>query len=204
MLPYAIVRVTLPRHSRGCPVDKTSGRTCFGYNRPMSEEETFVGFWRSQSAVTEVNGSGAAIDDLPASLFALREISQQLVAHYMGSRDGTTGPNTGARLREVGHALRRHDVRPPTGDGSSEASEAASSGGADRRMLPRLCSAGSLRLRVARRSPRASASDTRRTSNRACISTTSSRKPGTPARSDGASWNQRSPMPLPPGWTSTA
>jgi len=57
--------------------------------------------WRSQSAVTQVGPSGAAIDDLPSSLSGLRKVSQQLVAHYMGSSDGVSGPITGERLKEV-------------------------------------------------------------------------------------------------------
>lgn len=58
--------------------------------------------WRSQSAVTQLERSStAAIDDLPADLAALRAVSQQLVAHYMGSSDGTSGPIEGERLSEV-------------------------------------------------------------------------------------------------------
>ena len=57
--------------------------------------------WRSQSAVTQVGPSGMSIDELPSSLSGLRKVSQQLVAHYMGSSDGVTGPITGERLKEV-------------------------------------------------------------------------------------------------------
>ncbi len=57
--------------------------------------------WRSQSAVTQVGPSGTAINELPSSLNGLRQVSQQLVAHYMGSSDGVTGPITGERLNEV-------------------------------------------------------------------------------------------------------
>ena len=45
--------------------------------------------------------SGRAIDELSSSLSNLREVSQRLVAHYMGNSDGTTGPITGERLKEV-------------------------------------------------------------------------------------------------------
>jgi hypothetical protein len=57
--------------------------------------------WRTQSAVTRLEQSGKAIDDLPPSLARLREVSQQLVVHYMGNSDGSTGAITGDRLREV-------------------------------------------------------------------------------------------------------
>jgi hypothetical protein len=57
--------------------------------------------WRTQSAVTHVDQSGKAIDDLPSSLSSLREVSQQLVVHYMGSSDGSTGPIEGERLKEI-------------------------------------------------------------------------------------------------------
>jgi hypothetical protein len=57
--------------------------------------------WRPQSAVTHVDQSGKAIDDLPSGLSELRKVSQQLVAHYMGNSDGSAGPVTGERLKEV-------------------------------------------------------------------------------------------------------
>jgi len=57
--------------------------------------------WLAQSAVTQVNQSSEAIDDLPSSLPNLREVSQRLVVHYMGNSDGSTGPITGERLKEV-------------------------------------------------------------------------------------------------------
>ena len=57
--------------------------------------------WRAQSAVTHVDRSGKAIDDLASSLSELREVSQQLVVHYMGNSDGSTGPVKGERLKEV-------------------------------------------------------------------------------------------------------
>ena len=60
--------------------------------------------WRSQSAVTQLALAGAAnkaIDALPGDLAALRAVSQQLVAHYAGSSDGTSGPVEGERLHEV-------------------------------------------------------------------------------------------------------
>jgi hypothetical protein len=57
--------------------------------------------WRSQSRVTRVGPWGAAIDRLASSPGALREASQRLVAHYLGNSDGSTGPITGERLKEV-------------------------------------------------------------------------------------------------------
>jgi len=57
--------------------------------------------WCSQSAVTQLGPSNRALDDLPSDLGELRAVSQQLVAHYMGSSDGTTGPIAGERLKEV-------------------------------------------------------------------------------------------------------
>jgi Transglutaminase-like superfamily len=57
--------------------------------------------WRPQSVVTRVGPWGKAIDAIPSSLDALREVSQKLVAHYMGNSDGSTGPITGERLKEV-------------------------------------------------------------------------------------------------------
>jgi hypothetical protein len=57
--------------------------------------------WRNQSRITRVGRSGTAIDELPSSPAALREASQRLVAHYMGNSDGSTGPITGERLKEV-------------------------------------------------------------------------------------------------------
>ncbi len=58
--------------------------------------------WRPQSTVTQLGWSNAiAIDGLPSDISALRAISQQLVAHYMGSSDGTSGPVEGERLTEV-------------------------------------------------------------------------------------------------------
>ena len=65
------------------------------------KQDTLANPWRSQSAVTQVGPSGTAIDELPSSLDTLRKVSQQLVAHYMGSSDGATGPITGERLKEV-------------------------------------------------------------------------------------------------------
>jgi hypothetical protein len=57
--------------------------------------------WRAQSVVTRVGPWGRAIEAIPSSLNALREVSQKLVAHYMGNSDGSTGPITGERLKEV-------------------------------------------------------------------------------------------------------
>jgi len=67
---------------------------------PM-ESDGSVYSWRSQSAVTEVGRSGRGIDEVPSSLGGLRDVSQQLVAHYMGSSDGSTPPIEGERLKEV-------------------------------------------------------------------------------------------------------
>jgi hypothetical protein len=64
-------------------------------------EEILADPWRSQSVVTSVGRSTSAIDDLPSDLFGLREVSQQLVAHYMGASDGTSAPITRDRLKEV-------------------------------------------------------------------------------------------------------
>lgn len=63
--------------------------------------EEQAGAWRAQSRVTRVGRSVTAIDELPSSLSALREVSQRLVAHYMGNSDGSTPPITGDRLKEV-------------------------------------------------------------------------------------------------------
>ena len=57
--------------------------------------------WRVQSAVTRLDRSCKAIDDLPSGLSELREVSQQLVTHYMGNSDGSTRPVIGERLKEV-------------------------------------------------------------------------------------------------------
>ena len=57
--------------------------------------------WRSHSSVTEVGPCRKVIDDLPASPRELREVSQQLVAHYMGSSDGKFGPVPRDQLGEV-------------------------------------------------------------------------------------------------------
>jgi hypothetical protein len=76
--------------------------------------------WRSQSAVTQIGRSPMTMDDLPSDLGELRAVSQQLVAHYMGSSDGTTGPIAGERLKEVdtryadAMVARLADMGPPT------------------------------------------------------------------------------------------
>ncbi len=57
--------------------------------------------WRSQSAVTQVFSSASALDDLPSDLLGLREVSRELVAHYMGASDGSSGQIVGERLKEV-------------------------------------------------------------------------------------------------------
>jgi hypothetical protein len=55
-----------------------------------------------------------------SDLGALRTVSQQLVAHYMGSSDGTTGPIAGERLKEADlryadpMVTRLLDLGPPT------------------------------------------------------------------------------------------
>ena len=60
-----------------------------------------TGLWRSQSSVTDVGPSRKAVDALSSSPRGLREVSQQLVAHYMGSSDGKFGPVPRDRLGEV-------------------------------------------------------------------------------------------------------
>jgi transglutaminase-like putative cysteine protease len=73
------------------------------YNGVMMQT-TLADPWRSQSAVTQLAQTSAAvkaIDDLPADLASLRAVSQQLVAHYAGSSDGTSGPVEGEQLSEV-------------------------------------------------------------------------------------------------------
>lgn len=60
-----------------------------------------VNDWCSQSVVTRLERSSTAIDDVPSDLFGLREVSRELVAHYMGASDGTSGQITGERLKEV-------------------------------------------------------------------------------------------------------
>lgn len=65
------------------------------------KQELQVDFWRSQSAVTRIEKSRAAIDNLPSDLFGLREVSRQLVAHYMGASDGSSDRIIGERLKEV-------------------------------------------------------------------------------------------------------
>ncbi|EQD52046.1 transglutaminase domain protein, partial [mine drainage metagenome] len=58
--------------------------------------------WRTQSGVTRISArSGRAIDELPSNLTELRAVSQRLVAHYLGNSDGSTGPISGERLKEV-------------------------------------------------------------------------------------------------------
>ena len=71
-----------------------------GSTRPMGPEEQ-PSAWKTQSAVTKVGHPGKAIDELSGDLSNLREVSQRLVAHYMGNSDGSTGPITGERLKEV-------------------------------------------------------------------------------------------------------
>jgi Transglutaminase-like superfamily len=67
----------------------------------MQKEPQFD-YWRSQSAVTRVGlRSIEAIDELPSDPKGLREVSRELVAHYMGASDGTSGPVSGERLNEV-------------------------------------------------------------------------------------------------------
>jgi len=57
--------------------------------------------WRSQSAVTQVGRFSPAIDALPSDLRGLRDVSRQLVAHYMFGGDEAGGPVSGPRLVEV-------------------------------------------------------------------------------------------------------
>ena len=43
--------------------------------------------WKNQSKFTDPGAAGAAIDELPADLAALREASSQLVFHYRADGD---------------------------------------------------------------------------------------------------------------------
>ena len=76
------------------------GTTVSTYNCCMTHE-SLADLWRSQSAVTQLGRARTAIDGLPPDLSSLRAVSQQLVAHYMGSSDGASGPVEGERLSEV-------------------------------------------------------------------------------------------------------
>jgi hypothetical protein len=68
----------------------------------MMPQELEVNQWRSQSAVTLVGlTSGKAIDELLSDPLVLREVSRELVAHYMGASDGSSDQITGERLKEV-------------------------------------------------------------------------------------------------------
>jgi Transglutaminase-like superfamily len=64
-------------------------------------QDLVVNPWCPQSAVTRVGAFGPAIDESPSDLFGLRATSRELVAHYLGASDGTSGPITGERLQEV-------------------------------------------------------------------------------------------------------
>ena len=65
------------------------------------EPDASVNLWRSQSAVTRIDCTVKALDALPADLAGLREVSQQLLTHYMGFSDEASGPVTGQRLAEA-------------------------------------------------------------------------------------------------------
>ena len=68
----------------------------------MVRQDLELNHWRSQSAVTRLGSStSAAIDDLPSDPAVLRDVSRELITHYMGASDGTSGPITGERLKEV-------------------------------------------------------------------------------------------------------
>lgn len=65
------------------------------------EHASVAELWRSHSGVTDLGPTRTVFDELPGDLRGIREVSQQLVAHYMGSSDGTTGPVPRDRLGEV-------------------------------------------------------------------------------------------------------
>ena len=65
------------------------------------EKNASVNHWRSHSAVTRIDSSAKALDAVPADLSGLRQVSQQLVTHYMGFSDELSDPVTGPRLAEV-------------------------------------------------------------------------------------------------------
>src|SRR5215831_7783369 len=67
----------------------------------MKRDSMQMNYWRSQSAVTHAGSASKALDDLPSDLKGLREVSRELVAHYMGASDGSSSPITGERLKEV-------------------------------------------------------------------------------------------------------
>jgi hypothetical protein len=59
-------------------------------------------YWCSQSAVTYLGpSSSTAVDEVPSNPVSIREVSRELVAHYMGASDGSSGQITGERLKEV-------------------------------------------------------------------------------------------------------
>ena len=68
---------------------------------PMGQDSPQMNYWRSQSSVTLAGPASKVLDDLPSDLNGLREVSRELVAHYMGASDGSSGPITGERLKEV-------------------------------------------------------------------------------------------------------
>ncbi len=65
------------------------------------EQQTSVNLWRSQSDVTRIDRGVSAVDAVPSDLAGLRQVSQQLVTHYMGFSDEMSGPVTGQRLAEA-------------------------------------------------------------------------------------------------------
>jgi hypothetical protein len=66
------------------------------------QKELQVDHWRSQSGVTFLGSfTCEAIDKVPSDTSSLREVSRELVAHYMGASDGSSGLITGDRLKEA-------------------------------------------------------------------------------------------------------
>ena len=66
------------------------------------QKEVQLNHWASQSAVTFLGPYvSKAIDEVPPTPRSLRDVSRELVAHYMGASDGSSRQITGVRLKEV-------------------------------------------------------------------------------------------------------
>src|SRR5580698_5170861 len=77
--------ISRPRRARV----RFPGRTptaCGGTREPGNAMSGEID-WGSQSGVTDPGPAGAAIDELPAALGALREASSRLVFHYRAGGD---------------------------------------------------------------------------------------------------------------------
>jgi len=57
--------------------------------------------WKNQSKFTDPGAAGAVIDELPADLAALREVSSQLVFHYRGDGDWAENGVPAERAGEI-------------------------------------------------------------------------------------------------------